>query len=413
MTAYLALEPRALEHHVTSAHEPTRRAGSPVWAEIDLDAIAGNAARLRAWIGPQCRLLAVVKANGYGHGSIAAAQAALAGGAAGICVGRLDEGLELRCAGITAPVLVLGYVPDWQAETALRFDLTLTVNELALGRALSEAAQRHGRSARVHVKIDTGMTRFGLLPDEAPDFVAELARLPGLELEGLYTHFALADDPSDGYTRRQIELFLATERALARRGLRFHYRHAANSAAILDFPEAHFEAVRAGIALYGIQPGPFNRRLDGLRPALTLKAEVARVREVPPGTAVSYGCTFRTARRSRLALLPAGYGDGLSRALSNRGAALVHGQRAPIVGRVCMDMCVVDVTDIPGVQVGDEAVLIGTQGPECIPVEELAQHAGTLHYEVLTGISARVPRLYFQGGRLVGVQTLNGRAEGV
>jgi alanine racemase len=304
-------------------------------------------------------------------------------------------------------------VPASQAETALRFDLTLTVNELDVAQALSEAAQRLGRRARVHIKIDTGMTRFGLLPDEAPEMVARLARLPGLELEGLCTHFAMADEPDNPYTLRQLERFLTTERTLARRGLHFRLRHAANSAAILDFPEAHFDAVRAGIALYGIQPGPANRRLDGLRPALTLKAEVARVRQVPPGTAVSYGCTYRTSRTQRLALLPVGYGDGLSRALSNRGAALLHGRRAPIVGRVCMDMCIVDATGLPDVHVGDEAVLIGTQAGECIPVEELAALADTLHYEVLTGISARVPRLYFQGGRLVAMQTLNGRAEDV
>jgi alanine racemase len=287
------------------------------------------------------------------------------------------------------------------------------VNELDLAAALSDTARRLGRTSTVHVKIDTGMTRFGLLPDEAPAFVAHLAQLPGLDLEGLYTHFAAADAPDDDCTARQIERFLAVERALAGHGFRFRLRHAANSAAIAAYPEARFDAVRAGIALYGLDPAPASNPIAGLRPALALKVEVGRVRRVPPGTAVSYGCTYRTTGHQTLALLPAGYGDGLSRALSSRGAALLHGQRAPIVGRVCMDMCIVDVTHVAGVGVGDEAVLIGSQGAARIPVEELADLTGTLHYEVLTGISARVPRLYYRGGRLVGMQTLNGRADGV
>lgn len=364
------------------------------YIEVDLGAIAHNARTIKAHIGPGVRLLAVVKANAYGHGAVEVAGAALRHGASGLAVARTPEGLALREAGITAPILVMNYTPASELEAALTHNLTLTVNDLETAEALSALAIRLGRAAPVHIKIDTGMGRFGLLPDEVVPFVQRVAGLPGITVEGLYTHFAVADLADKEYTRHQFAIFQQIRTRLAAGGLRPAMCHVANSAATLDLPEMHLDAVRVGIALYGLRPSGEVEPAVPLRPALALKSHVARVRTLPAGSSISYGRTYITPRAMPVALIPVGYGDGYHRLLSNRGAVLINGRRAPIVGRVCMDQFVVDVSQVGPVALESEAVLIGCQGGACISAEEVATWAETINYEVTTGLLPRIPRIY-------------------
>jgi alanine racemase len=364
------------------------------YATIDLGAIAHNVRALKAHIGPAVALIAVVKANGYGHGAVEAARAALDGGASACAVGRVDEGVELRRAGLTCPILVMGYAPPDTALAVVGFDLTATVTTWETAQALSACAEATGRKAPVHAKVDTGMGRFGLLPDEAAPFVSQIAALPGLDLEGMYTHFAAADQADKEYTRRQLARFRQVLEAVQGAGHHIRLCHAANSAATLNLPETHLDAVRTGIAIYGLRPSAEVEPCVELRPALSLKSRVARLRTLPAGASISYGQTYITERPTPVALVPVGYGDGYHRRLSNRGAVLINGRRAPIVGRVCMDQFVVDVTGVPGVAQDAEVVLIGAQGGERITAEEVAGWAGTINYEVVTSLLPRVKRLY-------------------
>jgi alanine racemase len=373
-----------------------------LWAEIDLDAIAHNVAAIKRHVGERVAVMAVVKANAYGHGAEPVARVALESGATWLAVGRVTEGVALRRAGIQAPILVMGYCPDAGAATAIAHHLTLTVTSMGLAEALAGAAARIGRAIPLHVKIDSGMGRFGLLPDEALDFIRGLRRLPGLMLEGIYTHFAAADLADKSYTRRQLATFCDVLAALAREGIRVPIRHAANSAAALDLPETHLDAVRPGIAMYGLHPSDEVEPAIPLRPALTLKSRVGQVHTVPARSSISYGRTFVTQRSTPLALVPVGYGDGYMRLNSNRGAVLIHGQRAPIRGRVCMDQFVVEVSGIEGVTLNDEVVLIGRQGDEMLSAEEVAGWAETNNYEVVTQLLPRVPRIYLRGGQIIG-----------
>lgn len=384
-----------------------------IWAEVNLDALATNVRVLRSHVGPRVRLVAVVKANAYGHGAVPVALAALAAGADGLAVGRLDEAVELRSAGITAPVLVMGPVPPALARRCVALRLTPTVHHLTTAQALAHAARAAGRVLPVHVKVDTGMHRFGLLTDEAVAFTSVVAALEGLAVEGLYTHFAAADADDLTATRRQLADFLDVVARLRAAGIAPAVLHAANSAATLALPAAHLDQVRVGAALYGLHTtdasgGAGAQPLNGerwhassasslasaLRPVLTLKTRVIRLRHVPAGTPVSYGSTYHTPQATCLATLAAGYGDGLSVALSNRGAVLLGGRVCPIVGRVCMDQFVVDCRDGRGIQEGDVAVLIGQQGAASISAEDVAAASDSINYEVLTGLLARVPRFY-------------------
>ena len=381
------------------------------WAEVDLDAIAHNGRQLKKHIGEQVELMAVVKANAYGHGAVMVAKTALESGAACLGVNRVAEGLELRRAGIAAPILILGYSPSWEAEAIVRHDLIPTVTEREVASALAEAAVHQGKVVPVHVKVDTGMGRFGLLPEEVVDFVRGLAEFPNLRLEGLYTHFAMADAADKSYTRRQFGIYLEVLKRLEEAGIEVPIRHAANSAATLDMPETHLDMVRCGIALYGLRPSEEMEPAIPLRPVMSLKSRVARMRTLPAGSGISYGCTYTTRRPTPVALVPVGYGDGYHRILSNRGAVLIHGQRAPIVGRVCMDQFVVDVSGIPGVQREDEVVLFGRQGEAEIVAEEVGRWAETINYEVTTSILPRVTRVYLKGGKVVGTDPLLGPGE--
>jgi alanine racemase len=374
----------------------------PVWAEVDLDAIAHNVAAIKAHVGERVILMAVVKANGYGHGAEPVARASLESGASWLAVNRLGEGVGLRRAGFDAPILVMGYTPPTGAAVA--HGLRLTVTSTALAEPLSAAARQAGKSVPIHVKVDTGMGRFGLLPHELLSFIRALGRLPNLELEGLYTHFAVADLADKDYTHQQFANYLEIVAALAREGIEVPIRHVANSAATLDLPETHLDAVRSGIAIYGLHPSSEVEPTLALRPALTLKSRVGRVRTLPAGSSISYGRTFVTDRATPMALVPVGYGDGYIRLNSNRAAVLVHGQRAPIRGRVCMDQFVVDISGIKGVQPDDEVVLIGRQGEDVLSAEEVASWAATINYEVVTQLMPRVPRVYRRGGEIVSIE---------
>ncbi len=361
----------------------------PTWLRIDLDALASNVRRLRELAGVP--IMAVLKADAYGHGAIRAARAALGAGAEALAVATLGEARMLRTHGIAAPILLLGYTPPWQADETVRLGLDCTLFDHDSALALSRAAQSAGRPVRVHIKVDTGMARLGLVPSEVGPFLTALHQLPGLEMRGLYTHFASADEPELLAAQAQLERFELLLADLVAAGLRPPLVHAANSAATLRIPAARFDMVRPGIACYGLQPSPHAPLPPGFQPVLSFHSEVAQVRELPTGTPISYGGTYVTTQPSRIATIPAGYADGVRRAPPWR-SVLIAGQRAPVVGRICMDYTMVDVSHIPGVRRGDAVVLIGRQGAAEISADEVAEWLGTINYEVVTSILPRVPR---------------------
>ncbi len=362
----------------------------PTTLRIDLDALAHNATRLRELTGAP--LMAVLKGDAYGHGAIRSARTVLLSGARMLGVATLGEALALRHADIAAPILILGYTPPWQALDAVRQDIRCTIFDLKMAQALSAAAVQAGLIARVHVKVDTGMTRLGLAPADVPGFLQAVAALPQLQVEGLFTHFATGDEPDTAYFETQHARFEQLLADLQAAGLRPPIVHAANSAAALRFPQARYDMVRAGIALYGLAPAPEVPLPIELRPVMSFHTEIAQVRDVPSGTPVSYGGLFVTERPSRIATLPVGYADGFRRAPAGWREVLVCGYRAPVVGRVCMDYAMIDVTDCPPTRRGDQVVLIGQQGDDQITAEEVAEWLGTNTYEVVSAIMPRVPR---------------------
>lgn len=375
--------------------------GPLAWVEIDLSAIGHNVGRVVELAGPEVDVLAVVKDDAYGHGAFRVAQAALEHGATWLGVASPNEGISLRRSGVREPILVLGWTPWWQAEDVVGNDLVATVVSAEGAAALSQAAQRLGQTACVHIKVDTGMGRLGLLPHEVLPFLRRVSRLPALRVDGIFTHMASAAGADLSYTRRQLGRFEEVLAALRREGLLPPHIHAANSACILRLPESHHNLVRLGLAMYGLDPSPHAVCPPDFVPALAFKCRVTQVRGLPRGSYIGYGCTHRTRRASRIAVLPVGYAHGFRGAPAHWGHVLVNGERAPVVGRVCMDQSMIDVTDIcrggaGGVQPGDVAVLIGAQGKGCITADEVAAHLGTINYEVLTQISARLPRLFIQ-----------------
>ena len=369
------------------------------WAEISLGNLEHNYRALRA-CAPDSKFLGTVKANAYGHGAVPVAKKLAELGADYLAVACLDEACRLRQAGIEAPILILGYTPPELAAEAVDLNVTQTVFTPELAKALSDAAGAAGKRAKIHLKADTGMSRLGVLcrdAEKAAADIAALCALPNLEPEGIFTHFAVSDeegDDSEGYTMLQFTRFLdVLEELKAAHGLEFEIRHCANSGAVLSYPCTHMDMVRPGIALYGCYPDPSCEGLDGpgLRPVMTLKSRVAAVRDLPADTPVSYG---RTARfgcgGGRIAILPIGYADGLHRMLSNEGSVWLAGQPRPIMGRVCMDMCMVGLDEAADVRPGDAAEVFG----ENLPVERHAKTAGTISYELLCAVASRVPRLY-------------------
>jgi alanine racemase len=371
----------------------------PVWAEIDLQALGDNVREIRRVTDANAEIMAVVKANAYGHGVLPVSRAALRNGAAWIGVALLQEALLLREAGIKAPILILGYTPAQDVAEVVKNEISQTIFTWDDALAVASAAQRLGKKAKVHVKIDTGMGRLGFNSDrKTVDMICRLAQLPGLELEGIYTHFASADEADKTFAQEQFAKFQQLLQQLAARHIDIRWRHCANSAAILDLPSTHLDMVRPGIIIYGLYPSPHVRHdRVKLTTVLSLKARVAFVKDVPAGSSISYGRTFYTREQTRIATIPLGYGDGYGRLLSNRAEVLIGGRRAPVAGRVCMDQLMADVGHIQDVRQGDEVVLLGSQGRETITAEELAGYLGTINYEVLCMISERVPRVYLNG----------------
>ena len=372
------------------------RAERPTWVEVDLGAIANNTRLIKSLVGEPVQVLASIKADAYGHGAVKVAHTVLHNGATRLGVATLSEVTPLREAGITAPILIFGYVPPWQMREAIRQQATITLYTLDAAKALSHTALALDKTVSVHVKIDTGMGRLGMRFERIEEIVAlvhTIKTLPGLILEGIYTHFAMADSSDKTHTLMQLERFGQVLQYLEKEGLRPPLVHAANSAATLSVPESHFDMVRPGIALYGLDPSNEVRVPKGFRPALSFKTLVAQVKLVPAGECIGYGCTYTTERPTIVATLPLGYADGFRRAPSNWGSVLIHGQEAPLIGRVCMDQCMVDVTHIPQTRIGDEVVLIGRQGEATLTAEQVAERLGTINYEVVSEILARVPRV--------------------
>ncbi|WP_447972517.1 alanine racemase [Nitrospira sp. Kam-Ns4a] len=366
----------------------------PTRAVIDLSALRHNLEQVRRRLAASCGILAVVKADGYGHGAVMVARTLVQAGVAGLGVSTLAEGVALREAAVTAPVLVLGALLPHQYPDLVAYRLTPVIHDRVTAVRLADYLAAKGLVYPVHIKVETGMGRLGLDPHEVLPLLQSDAFAKTLRLEGIMTHLADADGEDAGYTEEQVARFRAVVDRLAATGLSVPLIHVANTAAILRYPAAHFTAVRPGIMLYGYHTLSAAPADVDLRPVLTLAATVVQVREIKAGDSVSYNRQFVAPRASRIAVLPIGYADGYSRALSNRGTVLVRGRRVPVCGRVCMDMTMVDVTEVPEVMPGDEAVLIGRQGDETISALDLAGWLGTIPYEVLCGIGLRVPRLY-------------------
>ncbi|HXG50586.1 MAG TPA: alanine racemase [candidate division Zixibacteria bacterium] len=367
--------------------------GRPTVCFIDLDALRWNFRRVRAMVAPGIRILPMVKANAYGHGAVTVARTLEAQGADALGVATLEEALELREAGIRSPILVLAGTYPAQAGDLLAHGLTPVVYNADGLRDLERAVAGLGATLGVHVKVDTGMGRIGFLPSEIDSWLPELNKLKALKIEGLLSHFSRAESVEGDYTLRQLEAFRNVAHRLRAAGIAPPLIHIANSAATITLPEAHFDMVRPGLILYGVYPAASMANRIAVKPVLSWKTRILQLKKVPAGSSISYGQTFVTRRESLIATLPIGYADGYPRLLSNRGAVLVKGKRAPVVGRVCMDLTMIEVTDIPEVQPGDEVVLLGRQGEAEITADEIAAWSDTISYEILTSIGARVPRI--------------------
>ncbi len=370
----------------------SRRPLRPSWVEIDREGLANNVRRIREYLGDDVKLMATVKADAYGHGAIAVSRIALKNGADYLAVASMAEALVLREAGIEAPILILSYTPVYAVREAIRYNITVTVYDLEIARAYQQAAREVDGRMKVHVKIDTGMGRLGVLVEDAVVLFRHLATMDDhLYVEGVYTHFSSADE-NETYTADQLANFRDVLKPLRAAGIKFDYVHAANSAAMLLGDSYHFDMVRAGLALYGYPSSQIHANVPGLRRVMTWKTVIAQVKTLPPGHPVGYGNTYYTSADERVAVIPVGYGDGFRRAPQNWGEVLVGGKRAPIRGRVSMEKTVISVQDIPDVVVGNEVVLLGTQGDEEITADELAERLETINYEILTSVLPRVPR---------------------
>ncbi|MFD0871299.1 alanine racemase [Paenibacillus residui] len=374
----------------------------PTWIEISLDALRHNLNAFRSLLDPSIQMMAVIKADAYGHGAVEIAKEASSCGVKYLAVAFLDEALELRKAGIEDPILILGHTPAQGIPLALENGITLNVyNEENLQAVAELAGEKH--PAKIHIKIDSGMGRLGLHQEEqAIAFIERALRTPGVIVEGLFTHYASADEEDKTYTRMQYSRFDRIVQYFAERGIRFPYLHAGNSAAAIDLPELTYNMVRLGIAMYGIYPSAqVNQKKILLEPVMSFKTKIVMVKSMPANEGISYGVVYRTRQDGeRIATLPVGYADGYSRMLTGRARVLVKGQSVPVVGTICMDQCMINVTDLPEAACGDEVVLFGRQQDAIIPVEEIAATLGTIPYEIVCMISHRVPKVYVSHGKV-------------
>ena len=372
-----------------------------VYAAIDLDAICHNISEIKNIVGTDTKIMPVIKADGYGHGAVPVAKALNKIGVDGFAVAIIEEGIALRKQGITKPILILGYTSEYQYASLIQHEIEQTVFSYDMAEAISKFAVTMKKDANIHIKVDTGMNRIGFKPtEESVSQVERIQKLPNIKIQGIFTHFACADEEDKTSARHQKELFDQFVRSLEDKGIEIPVKHVSNSAAIMDLCDCRMDMVRSGIITYGLYPSEeVDKSAIDLWPALSLISHVIHVKEVEPGEGVSYGSTFVTERKTKIATIPVGYADGYPRALSSKGRVIIRGQYAPIIGRICMDQFMVDVTDIEGVCVMDQVTLVGTDGDKNISVEEAANLAGSFNYEFVCGIGKRVPRVYFQDGK--------------
>ena len=363
------------------------------WVEVNLGNIASNMRYIRKTVSKEAKVIAVVKADAYGHGATEVSRIVLKNGADMLGVANIDEAMELRRAGIKVPILLLNWTEPPHLEDVVRNSLAQTIFDLDSARVLSSVAKKMNRTVLVHIKIDTGMGRLGLLAEDAPGFVQKVAILPNLKIEGIFSHLSVAGDERT-YSFNQFQKFMSVLNELQKTRIKIPIQHIANSGAILSYPRMHLTAVRPGIIIYGISPWGLKKKCKFLKPGMSFKTKIVFIKEVPKGTSISYGRTFITKRRSLIADIPIGYSHGYNRKLSNKSWVLVKGKRVPLVGRICMDQCLIDVSSVHGIKVGDEVVLFGRQGKEEISAEELASWSGTIGYEVVTTIGRLVKRIY-------------------
>lgn len=377
----------------------------PVWAEINLDNLAYNIKEVKKATKEGSLVTAVVKANAYGHGAIEAARTFLKNGGDRLAVATLSEAIELRKADIKAPILVLGYTGQGQFPLLLEWDVIQTLFDYESAKALSDQAVKAGKEATIHIKIDSGMGRLGFLPnDGSVDEIIKISKLANINIEGIFTHFATADEKNKDYTNTQYDRFKYVVDKLEEKGLDIGLKHVSNSASIIDCPDFALDMVRGGIILYGLLPsGEVDKDRLKYKPAMALKARISHIKKVPKGTGISYGQVFVTERESIIATIPIGYADGLTRLLAGKAELAINGKRAPIVGKICMDQCMVDITDLQDVNIGDETVIFGYE-EGCPRVEELADKLGTINYEIICMVSRRVPRVYMENGEIIEVK---------
>jgi len=366
-----------------------------VCAQIDLSAVRKNIEAIRASVRPESKLMVVLKADGYGHGAVPIAKRIDdIADAYGMAI--VEEAVELREAGITKPILVLGYTASHLYDKVIQYDITQTIFQYETAYELNEAAKKAGKTVKIHIKLDTGMSRIGFaVTEESVEEIVKISKLSNLCMEGVFTHFAKADEIDKEATRLQYQRFTEMLERLELRGISFTIRHISNTAAIIDLPEYNLDMVRCGIGTYGMYPSvDVQKNRVVLTPAMELKTHISYVKELPKGVGISYNGTYVTERPMRVATIPVGYGDGYPRLLSSKGRVLIHGKSAPILGRVCMDQFMVDVSDIPEAKQNDDVTLIGHDGHESIPTEEISAYAGTINYEIVCEVGKRIPRVY-------------------
>ena len=382
----------------------------PTWTEINLDAIANNVKNIKQLIGEKKVLIAVVKGNAYGHDILEVSSVVLKNGATRLAVARLEEGIFLRKAGITVPILVLGLTLEQQVELLVSYNITPTVCKYETIEKLSKFAVKEDKTVKVHIKVDTGMGRIGIFPNHVLDFVKKVEALKNIEIEGIFTHFSVADEKDKTYTEEQFRKFMRVLTVLEKEGIRIPVKHVGNSATLLDLPHMWLDLVRPGISIYGLYPSTEVQKTVKLIPAHSFKTRIIFLKELPMGECISYGRIYTTTkRRTKVASLPVGYADGYNRLLSNQGEVLVRGRRFPIIGRICMDQCMIDVSSLFEVKIGDEVVLWGRQGQEEITVEEIAEKIGTINYEIIhMPDKKRVPKLFVKDGRPYKIKSMLG-----
>ena len=377
----------------------------PVWAEIDLDILANNMRNIKKLAGDK-EVMAVVKADAYGHGALDVAPCLLENGASKLAVAMLTEAIELRNNNITAPIMILGYTPIYLGEELIKYNIEQTIYDLNYAKELSNLAIKLNKKAKIHIALDTGMGRIGFLPtDESFNAICEICNLPGLDVIGIFTHFSSSDEKNKEYTQYQFNQIYNFIERLEVNEINIPLKHASNSAAIIDLPNTYLDAVRAGIILYGYYPSDeVKKDILSIKPALTLKAKIAHVKELDSGMYISYNRTFKTSRKSKIATIPIGYADGYIRTLKHEAKVIVNGQLAPIVGNICMDQFMIDVTDIDNVKSGDEVILLGESNEVKFNADDLAKCMNSINYEVLCLLKNRVPRAYIKNGKIIHVK---------